>query len=678
MPPVARMISDESKMIGEHNTKLLYMPIKDFGSMIHVPPRKEHSREMGTVIKTTDIFTPIKPFKEISAPSRNKYSLELNRLITFTTWDTQSYGPLQSLLAKAGFFYTEEDDTVECFACGVRISNWDANKDPVKEHATASPTCLYQKLNGPLSSLTKLTQSSDPLKIFEVESKTMQCDVKNQLGNNNPIQMEVLQSMPAMKNARPSNDSYQRHVSCDGEDMTDMFSIADPRERTAHPKINLLRQESCRIQTFRNWPSNAPVTAAELARSGFFYVGPSDRVQCAFCRGILRNWAPGDSAMDEHRRHFATCGFVRGSHVDNVPLPTPAVSGYPASMRQKFDVTSNEADMYEETGIIENSPKHPEFAVETTRLATFKDWPRDVTQTPQQLAKCGFYSLGIDDSVKCFFCDGGLRSWEPNDDPWVEHARWFNKCGYLRQQKGITYIQDIRKKYPSYPVSAPGMEPVEPMETSSPENDVVSSISGESESPQDAEVNRQMQRLDFKGVFEMGFPKEKISEVIRRQHKEKGTPFLDAAELTLAILNCNEDSSSSSGSDSGDDKCGDDKKMEDSKSSSKEFSETVEASKPGKVMPTQCGREEASHFPSSAFGKLKKTKRKKREDPNALQEQIRVLKEERVCKVCLDEMISIVFLPCGHMVCCGTCAPALRVCPICRENIKGNVKAYIA
>lgn len=33
--------------------------------------------------------------------------------------------------------------------------------------------------------------------------------------------------------------------------------------------------------------------------------------------------------------------------------------------------------------------------------------------------------LGQQDKVRCFFCYGGLQSWERGDDPWTEHARWF-------------------------------------------------------------------------------------------------------------------------------------------------------------------------------------------------------------------------------------------------------------
>ena len=51
---------------------------------------------------------------------------------------------------------------------------------------------------------------------------------------------------------------------------------------------------------------------------------------------------------------------------------------------------------------------------------------------------------GYLDNVKCFFCDGGLCNWEADDDPWTEHARWFPECGFLKQVKGTTFIQEVR------------------------------------------------------------------------------------------------------------------------------------------------------------------------------------------------------------------------------------------
>ena len=39
-----------------------------------------------------------------------------------------------------------------------------------------------------------------------------------------------------------------------------------------------------------------------------------------------------------------------------------------------------------------------------------------------------------------------------------------------------------------------------------------------------------------------------------------------------------------------------------------------------------------------------------------LLEENRPLKEQTLCKFCLDNPVSIGFLPCGHLVCCPECA----------------------
>lgn len=48
--------------------------------------------------------------------------------------------------------------------------------------------------------------------------------------------------------------------------------------------------------------------------------------------------------------------------------------------------------------------------------------------------------------MRCFFCGGGLFNWEADDDPWIEHARWFPKCVYLRQSKGDEFIYKVHQE----------------------------------------------------------------------------------------------------------------------------------------------------------------------------------------------------------------------------------------
>uniref|UniRef100_A0A1I8HFD5 RING-type E3 ubiquitin transferase n=1 Tax=Macrostomum lignano TaxID=282301 RepID=A0A1I8HFD5_9PLAT len=53
----------------------------------------------------------------------------------------------------------------------------------------------------------------------------------------------------------------------------------------------------------------------------------------------------------------------------------------------------------------------------------------------------------------------------------------------------------------------------------------------------------------------------------------------------------------------------------------------------------------------------------------SLLERIRRLEQSRLCQICSDASVSIVFLPCGHMMACGGCANRLETCPICRAEI---------
>ena len=55
-----------------------------------------------------------------------------------------------------------------------------------------------------------------------------------------------------------------------------------------------------------------------------------------------------------------------------------------------------------------------------------------------------YLHLGFNDVVRCYVCDGGLQKWSPEDSPWVEHARWFPHCAYVKQIKGEDFIELVR------------------------------------------------------------------------------------------------------------------------------------------------------------------------------------------------------------------------------------------
>ena len=51
---------------------------------------------------------------------------------------------------------------------------------------------------------------------------------------------------------------------------------------------------------------------------------------------------------------------------------------------------------------------------------------------------------------------------------------------------------------------------------------------------------------------------------------------------------------------------------------------------------------------------------------------------ERECVICMEADVAwVVFVPCGHIVCCASCAEHQQACPTCRADIVQRVRTYI-
>ena len=149
-----------------------------------------------------------------------------------------------------------------------------------------------------------------------------------------------------------------------------------------------MRREGERIRTFHNWPADAPVTSGDLAKAGFFFVGPGDKVQCFCCGGILRCWVHGDSPAVEHKRHFPTCSFILGRAVGNIPVQigsSDSVDGQLLSQLQRMTM--------DDQGTA-GQAVYPEMEGEESRLTTFHNWPTEASVQPDVLARAGFFYTG--------------------------------------------------------------------------------------------------------------------------------------------------------------------------------------------------------------------------------------------------------------------------------------------
>jgi len=61
-----------------------------------------------------------------------------------------------------------------------------------------------------------------------------------------------------------------------------------------------MNREDSRLQTFENWPENAPVDPQRIAKAGFYFTGRNMEVECFCCGGKIHEWNYGDQVNFLH------------------------------------------------------------------------------------------------------------------------------------------------------------------------------------------------------------------------------------------------------------------------------------------------------------------------------------------------------------------------------------------
>ncbi|KAM7298662.1 baculoviral IAP repeat-containing protein 7-B [Ixodes scapularis] len=84
------------------------------------------------------------------------------------------------------------------------------------------------------------------------------------------------------------------------------------------------------------------------------------------------------------------------------------------------------------TGQSSRGPTHPGYSLREKRRASFVNWPRHAFSNVEALVDAGLFYEGEDDMAICYYCGGALRSWQKDDIPFVEHARWYPECTFVK------------------------------------------------------------------------------------------------------------------------------------------------------------------------------------------------------------------------------------------------------
>uniref|UniRef100_A0A8C5KT57 RING-type E3 ubiquitin transferase n=1 Tax=Jaculus jaculus TaxID=51337 RepID=A0A8C5KT57_JACJA len=576
------------------------------------------------------------------------FSCELYRMSTYSAFPI-GVPVSERSLARAGFYYTGVNDKVKCFCCGLMLDNWKQGDSPIEKHKQLYPSCSFIQ-NLVSASMQPTSKNSSP--------------VRNSFANSLSPTLEHGGSFSAPYSNLLSNPLHSRAV----ED----FSPA-----RINPYSYAMSTEEARFLTYKNWPLSF-LSPLNMARAGFYYVGPGDRVACFACGGKLSNWEPKDDAMSEHQRHFPNCPFLENS------LET-----------MRFSISNLSMQTH------------------AARMRTFMYWPSSVPVQPEQLASAGFYYVDRNDDVKCFCCDGGLRCWESGDNPWVEHAKWFPRCEFLILMKGQEFVDEIQARYPHLleqllsTSDTPGEENADPP--------IVHPGPGDSSSEDAVMMNTPV----VQAALEMGFTRSLVKQTVQRQILTTGENFKTVNDIVSALLNAEDERREEEKERQAEEMASGDlslirknrmalfqqltcvlpildnllkanvinkqehdiiKQKTQIPLQARELIDTilVKGNFAANIFKN-CLKEIDSTLYENLFVE-KNMKYIPTEDVSglSLEEQLRRLQEERTCKVCMDKEVSVVFIPCGHLVVCQECAPSLRKCPICRGIIKGTVRTFLS
>ncbi|XP_068008201.1 E3 ubiquitin-protein ligase XIAP isoform X3 [Melanerpes formicivorus] len=489
-----------------------------------------------------------------------------------------------SALARAGFVYTGEGDKVKCFNCHTTIEGWLPGDSAVERHKNLSPNCKF------------ITESAF-------------------LENNIPPVTQNYQH-------RTENGSSSSALPCTLDDSSDVEADYLLRTRQVvdmsdsfYPKNPTMCSEESRLNSFHNWPLNSQLTPEELANAGFYYTGVGDEVACFCCGGKLEQWEPNDIAWSEHKRHFPKCLFVLGRDVGNVPSES-----IPAELGRSG---LNSAQQ----------PRNPSMAKFGRRLQTFLTWIYPVDK--EQLAEAGFYSTGNGDHVVCFHCGGGLQEWKENEDPWDQHAKWFPGCSFVRNEKGMEFINNVHLRDGSgdstlQTEAAEGttlpkgtcLEKTKP-NPQTPPLSLLCSIHLHMSSKGNDDL---LQNPLVQSAIDMGFSLNEIRNTMEKKLQMSGESHTSVEDLVADL------------------------------SAQKENTREEETNE----IPVQ--QDELIQLQNLYL---------------STEEKLRRLQEEKLCKICMAKDISVVFIPCGHLAACKECAEPFDDCPLCRTNIMKKQEVFM-
>ncbi|XP_066999488.1 death-associated inhibitor of apoptosis 1 [Anabrus simplex] len=328
---------------------------------------------------------------------------------------------------------------------------------------------------------------------------------------------------------------------------------------------------------------------------------------------------------------------------------------------------------------------------EADRCTTFRTWPVSFL-APDRLAAAGFYYLRKEDIVQCVFCGVEIGRWEEGDDPFRDHLKWSPACPYLRKIPVGNIPLD-----PNDPPIVPESNSVRGCDTCGPQG--LGMLPNTMLQNGDGKLDEQAAALEKLGIHKSKGPiytkyssiegrlrsYENIWPVSMKQRPDKlseaGFFYTGKGDQTVCF-HC--------GGALKDWKNGDDPFVEHAlwypkctyivQLKGKEFVDKISGEKEALIAAKEANDIEVpSELKEAVQIHHPEEKESSPLAPHSVEDTAsKVVHEERLCKICYQEEMGVVFLPCGHLVACVKCALSLNTCAVCRKPVSATVRTFLS
>lgn len=278
--------------------------------------------------------------------------------------------PSSRELAEVGFFYRGFEEFVKCCRCGVEISHWSDDTNPLLVHYTKRRSCQF---------------------------------LQTHFGK----EIERLSSDPAGRHysEKYANSSARLHsfASWSLGHIVTSYQLASVGFYYTQ-EGNKVRCFSCG-RTYEDWKNGSIPLLIHRQLNPL----------CQFLGTLINKPTPALASAP-----------IR---IPTTPPATP--TELPSKPSPKKSSTSTTPTTL--SPMSQKDLSQPDWVNEQVRLKSFKHLPRNIPVSKEDCAKAGLYFLKKPDVMKCFSCDKLVRGWIDGDVPVEKHREVSPQCKFLKE-----------------------------------------------------------------------------------------------------------------------------------------------------------------------------------------------------------------------------------------------------